>query len=595
MKFEVLSHLMSDIESRHAVNLKGDLALLKNLESVSIKTLLEFLDEWCKAFLQSAECRNRKPLRGLTLVGVSSRINGGVRNFLNPLLEKIYDVDGKEHSDPCPEAFSDCYQVGSLLAKFGAAEITDEMQSKAISAYLADEDSVSTNTAHVAPEISRLAKKAIEDLLFYCPSWLDVNGRHGPGSVAEGTRNPAVKFARWNVPRSLSFNELPGMTHYLGTANPFSRTDGVDPYKSKVVVVPKKWNKCRTICAEPALLQFCQQALSRELDLTLKLGRMVGCHKIDLHDQTQNAQLALDGSYWHGDWSTLDLSSASDLLSYELVKELWPADWSARLAQVRSKRTELPDGNVLELNKFASMGNATTFPVQSITFWALVCAADMLHSGDAANEVYNRVSVYGDDIICRNAIAPVVVGVLESAGLRVNRNKSFITGSFRESCGIHAYNGIDVTPVYVRTDKYDPSGCASICASANGLHARGYIKAAEHLFGCLERRLGSRLPYSSVGGQFCRLVQDHSLTQRELDFQAHELNLQNGIPMRWSRVQAGYEAQSYLLKPPGRDFLEFRDTGDMWAYLTPYPSDRDRGMRSKPGLRLSLTWVTVCG
>lgn len=592
MKFESLTNLVSDIESKHAVSLKGELLLLRQLEGHHGYTaVIDFLDQWCKAFLRSAECRSRQPLRALALEGVSPRIAGGVKNFASPLLEKIYDVDGKEHSDPCPEAFRDLYQMGSLLTKFGAADISQEMQTKALVNYESDEYSVSTsNPAETLPaEIIVLARKAIEDLLQYAPSYVDMLGRHGPGSVAEGTRNPAEKYAKWHIPRDVSLNTLPGLRHYLDVANPVSHLDGFDPYKSKVCVVPKSWNKCRTICAEPALLQFCQQSLARELDLTLRLGRLNGCHTIDLHDQFQNADKALEGSLWWGSWATLDLSSASDLLSMKLVELLWPELWVNRLTAVRSKRTELPDGRVLELEKFASMGNAVTFPIQSITFWALAVAASLLDraAGASANEVYREVSVYGDDIICRDSVASSVMGVLTSAGLRVNMNKSYYKGRFRESCGLHAYDGNEVTPAYLRTDKYDPSGCVSQVATANALWARGYAMAAEEIFARIESKLKMRLPYSNVGGQLVRQV-DASLPE------ILALNQEMGIPLRWNRYQSGFEAKSYLLKPIGREFLEFRDMGDMWAFCVPSLSDMDRGIRSAPGLKLSLAWVAVC-
>jgi len=100
----------------------------------------------------------------------------------------------------------------------------------------------------------------------------------------------------------------------------------------------------------------------------------------------------------------------------------------------------MPDGSRERLEKFSSMGNGFTFPLESLIFWALASAA----SDDI-------VTVYGDDIICAVKDVELIIKVLEACGFAINKGKSFWSGPFRESCGSDYYRGIDVRPVYVKT------------------------------------------------------------------------------------------------------------------------------------------------
>jgi hypothetical protein len=164
---------------------------------------------------------------------------------------------------------------------------------------------------------------------------------------------------------------------------------------------------------------------------------------IDLNDQSVNRKLARDGSC-NGKLATLDLSSASDSVTTQLVYLLLPPKWAVDLDCIRSQRTVLPDGSVHCNEMFSSMGNGFTFELESLLFWSIVKAA-CYHS-----KVRGRVSVYGDDIICPAMIAPRIARLFNWFGFTVNPEKSFWSGRFRESCGGHYYRGMDVTPFYVK-------------------------------------------------------------------------------------------------------------------------------------------------
>jgi len=159
---------------------------------------------------------------------------------------------------------------------------------------------------------------------------------------------------------------------------------------------------------------------------------------VDLSDQTIQQKRARKGSI-DGSLATLDLSSASDTISYWLVKFLLPREWFELLSMARC-RTYVYKGNEFPLAHFSSMGNGYTFPLESAIFWSL-CRSVHCHSG---------VTVFGDDIVINTGAVPAVKELLSFCGFTVNDEKSHTTGSFRESCGADYLFGIDVRPCYLK-------------------------------------------------------------------------------------------------------------------------------------------------
>jgi hypothetical protein len=90
--------------------------------------------------------------------------------------------------------------------------------------------------------------------------------------------------------------------------------------------------------------------------------------------------------------------------------------------------------------------------------------------------------VYGDDIVVHSADAENAMHILESFGFVVNRDKSFVKGFFKESCGVDAFHGVDVTPVRFRTlwsHHPVPNVYTSYIAYANALYEQGYYSCSE--------------------------------------------------------------------------------------------------------------------
>lgn len=198
---------------------------------------------------------------------------------------------------------------------------------------------------------------------------------------------------------------------------------------NRMVMVPKNAKTHRPIAAEPTLNSYIQQGIGRYIRARLSL------FGVDLNDQTINQDLASLAQAWG--FSTLDLSSASDTLCINLVKLLVPREWYELLEAVRSPTTMFK-GRRFVVSKFSSMGNACTFELESLIFYAL-CSAVSEHD----------VFVYGDDLVVSNPDESSVREILNWAGFSVNHDKSFGAGSrFFESCGQHYFDGEEVTPCY---------------------------------------------------------------------------------------------------------------------------------------------------
>lgn len=195
--------------------------------------------------------------------------------------------------------------------------------------------------------------------------------------------------------------------------------------------VPKNAKTYRSIVVEPCLNGFAQAGLGKYIAKRL---RSVG---VDIRNQVPNQEWALLGSLL-GDLATIDLSSASDMIARELVRALLPEDWYRLLSAFRTSEV-LYKGKTIALEKFSSMGNGFTFPLETLIFWALTRSA-------VGND--GIVSVYGDDIICPVSSYGRVTEVLTAVGFIVNPDKSYAAGPFRESCGCDYYNGINVRPFY---------------------------------------------------------------------------------------------------------------------------------------------------
>jgi len=324
--------------------------------------------------------------------------------------------------------------------------------------------------------------------------------KHGPGSVAESV----MPNQKWSViMRHLDALPEYGFDTFQYVSGHAGEPIDNDPLsdQAKLITVPKNSRSRRTITIEPCWKQFIQQGYNKVLRDHIKKDPILRW-SLDLNSQEHNQKLALEGSLTD-EWATIDLSSASDLLTVRLVEQVLKGRplLLEGLLGCRSSLLETDEGPI-RLEKFAGMGNATTFPVQSIVFAVLAIAALI----DGQVPTYGRVvraaknvRVYGDDIIVPTRAAHKVVDWITQAGLTVNLSKSFLRGNFKESCGVDAYAGVDVTPIYVRhhpvnISKRNPSILEHFVSLANSYFARGHYEVADLCVRWVEAAIGSRLP-----------------------------------------------------------------------------------------------------
>ena len=206
----------------------------------------------------------------------------------------------------------------------------------------------------------------------------------------------------------------------------------VEIVPARLNFVPKSAKAYRSVCTEAGLNVMFQLGVGKIM------AQRLAAHGVDIRDQSLNQRRALEGSLT-GALATLDLSSASDTISREIVFELLPLEWAELLSWGRSSKVVLPSGKTITQEKFSSMGNGYTFPLETLIFWGLA-AACCDRDSDA--------TVYGDDIIVPTDKADLLREVLHYAGFMVNVGKSFSEGPFRESCGKDYFRGFDVRPLY---------------------------------------------------------------------------------------------------------------------------------------------------
>jgi len=204
----------------------------------------------------------------------------------------------------------------------------------------------------------------------------NILGKHGPGvTVDSSSSNSKYEVNTWTSRLSTVF---PPDRHLLANHSFSERLCEMTVLEPgaeipvKVITVPKTLKTPRIIAIEPTCMQFMQQGLLRSILVSYQrddfLSRIIG-----FDDQVPNQELARAGSL-EGKLATLDLSDASDRVSNQLVRLMvsrWP-HLSDAVDATRSRRAVMPDGTVLRLAKYASMGSALCFPFEAFVFTTLI-------------------------------------------------------------------------------------------------------------------------------------------------------------------------------------------------------------------------------
>lgn len=402
--------------------------------------------------------------------------------------------------------------------------------------------------------------------------------KHGPGAVFEGVTGNQKWSLLYDILSSKDVDiDVPGLGEFFyaryglvdhNQLELFPRSDAMSLFASnsgssaRLVSVPKDSKSVRTITVEPLYKQYVQQGLNKDLRSSI-LSCPVLSNSIALSDQSKSQKLAMEGSI-NREWATLDLKSASDLLSLEVVRYIFSSKVRFLEELERARSTTIEGKDSFTMAKFAGMGNATTFPVQSVCFAVIGIASILEYQGKPWSTrnvlaASRHIRVYGDDIAVKAEYAHQVVAWLELAGLTVNENKSYLRGNFRESCGVDAFRGYDVTPVYASIlpglSRDKANTLASSVSLSNNLFARGLYSASEYVKNQVESVYKCALPLvtSTSGGL--------GWTSRQEAF----------TPTKWCESKQGLVAKTLALTP-----IKTRDELDGYPALLKFFHSEER-------------------
>lgn len=329
--------------------------------------------------------------------------------------------------------------------------------------------------------------------------------RPGPGA----TNKPVAKHLRYR-PHVL-YTKLDDVCPYVEFFN-VNAYDSVhqtkfylDLYKRKryeprarLKWVFKQFLKARGICIEENESQYLQQAYKNAMYHWIESHPLTRGF-INFTDQSINAALALKSSE-DREYATLDESDASNNIAKDVVA--WMFQDTALYEPLMALSTswiDLPDKvdgmDAIRTRMYAPMGSGLCFPVMSVVHWALCKAIlDFSLSEGSTKDVY----VYGDDVILPRQGYQSIVDWLPRFGMKINTSKSFCHSYFRESCGTHAYKGMDITPVYI---KYTPSTSIDSAMSCIAVEKQFFDRQCIHVAQVLReqvKRFHGNIPFVNV-------------------------------------------------------------------------------------------------
>jgi hypothetical protein len=412
-----------------------------------------------------------------------ANLGGPICKRLNALIQKgAYREVLDSEVDPLAlnETQSNDYlyarQIKALVEKQDFLDLGYDREKEAVAKFrLAEEMCKQTNTRlwNERPEtdvagILHTASRIIAQVLGPVPSLEDLSYLFGPGASTNVVGRVASFRSKLAAPMQCSGSLVGWLGDFLAEFPQWCETTAtqyvdypeegdrswfvnVEVRPARLGFVPKTSKTDRTICVEPSLNALGQKGIGSYMK------KRLGLFGVNLRDQKRNQDMACEGSL-RGTYATVDLSSASDTVSYALVMSLLPFEWFDLLDHFRSESVEFGD-ELVELEKFSSMGNAYTFELESLIFYALalsVCdyldllGKPLFDNGKLSNQP--EVVVYGDDIIVPVGAYSLLGKTLTWCGFELNSKKSFCYGYFRESCGADWFFGFDVRPWYLKKE-----------------------------------------------------------------------------------------------------------------------------------------------
>lgn len=420
---------------------------------------------------------------------------GGLPKFLSGFLCRVFDSkSGRLLDYPDIATIREIRQITKAFSKVGLP-CSETRVDKALKGYVETDEMVRKHQAiwdgpdgQSLTRISNLVFGTVLNIVNTNVYNGEIVPNHGSGSTADGLLgNEKWSLDEWSerMEQLFPFVEYnsPNVREWKSSLSRANHLSLEQERPVKVITVPKTLKTPRVIAMEPTAQMFMQQglmvSLKREVDRDPLVSSFIGWST-----QEPNQLLACLGSL-NGNLATLDLSEASDRVSNQHVKRLLANySWLSSAVQAcRSLKADVPKHGVITLAKYASMGSALTFPLESMVFLTVVLRGIELSQDRqlTSRDLYNlsgSVRVYGDDIIVPTRHSNTVRETLEYFGFKVNESKSFQNGKFRESCGKEYYDGIDVSIVKVRSNlpsnRADVSEIVSTVSLRNQLYLAGY-------------------------------------------------------------------------------------------------------------------------
>lgn len=582
---DLLSDLLVDI-GRFDPGVRGldrDLLTIKSrFEKEGIGFLTVALPSFGKAFDKALAMRRLSPL-----VGFGTLRKGNIPKLFSGMLSELFDpITGILVEKPSLSIIKSVRQVCYLYKKLQLTQKNERKLDSAAKLKFWKTDEAITRV-NIEPRLLSHFHRVCTYILPNLDGEEDLKYKNGPGAVAEKVLSNGKWTSIFKEITTGDFNidglGLDGVVQWTNPLNQESQQQVAPSRLARLVTVPKSATARRTITIEPAIHQYVQQGLNDRLRREiLRCPILRQC--LALTDQSKNQKLALDGSLTT-EWTTLDLSSASDLLSCDTVKRTFWKHTSFTEKMFRCRTSAIDDGKSHRtMEKFGGMGNALTFPVQSIVFAMLCIAAitDMRRREPKYRDVLRAagsVRVYGDDIIVRTSCFHQVVYWFESFGFIINQDKTFSEGNFRESCGVDAFMGVDVTPIYLKLDpssKLDPTSRVRLVETSNALWHNCYYSLSTAL----------------ISDRKCKFFKNLPLKTRDDGFVGLENRLNARTFTSWSKryqrpVTRAYQVKSLYFKD------ELDDLPALLKSLTTPLIGRERSHLSRVSRKYSTRVVTM--
>lgn len=262
-----------------------------------------------------------------------------------------------------------------------------------------------------------------------------------------------------------------------------------------LTIVPKSYKSGRAIVPDTILGGYISAGFGEMIRRRLKVNAGLNIRR----KQAEHRRVACKASVT-GHLATVDMSKASDRITWPLLQRILPPDWLRvieidRIHQVLVKdedlgfaypkgvRTPENDATLIRVNSPLLMGKGYTFPLQTLVFYILLKS---IAKNLGMESKY--ISVYGDDLIYPCAMHRYVASVFHDVGLKLNLDKSYADprrgtlyredGAFRESCGGDYISGMDVRPYMPEGRSGEqsyrrPADYAALCYTLiNGLLSR---------------------------------------------------------------------------------------------------------------------------